>query len=68
LICVQEGIPVSFDLWPAAEQDLTPVHELTFVLRQGATVLATKAMSVRLTPTPVSRPLAFVLSLSVEPT
>ena len=43
LICTPEGIPVSFDLLPAAEQDLTPIHELTVVLRQGATVFGDKA-------------------------
>jgi len=42
LICTPEGIPVSFDLLPAAEQDLTPIHELTFVLPDGSTVYADK--------------------------
>lgn len=42
LICTPEGIPVSFDLLPAAEQDLTPIHELTFGLPQGATVFGDK--------------------------
>src|SRR5258708_17389736 len=42
LICSAEGIPVSFDLLPAAEQDLTPVHELTFILPEGATVFGDK--------------------------
>ena len=42
LICTPEGLPVSFDLLPAAEQDLTPVHELTFALPSGATVFADK--------------------------
>lgn len=42
LICSAEGIPVSFDVLPAAEQDLTPIHELTFNLPAGATVFADK--------------------------
>jgi hypothetical protein len=42
LMCSAEGIPVSFDLLPAAEQDLTPVHELTFILPEGATVFGDK--------------------------
>ena len=42
LICSAEGIPVSFDLLPAAQQDLTPIHELTFSLPNGATVFGDK--------------------------
>jgi hypothetical protein len=42
LICTPDGIPVNFDLLPAAEQDLTPIHELTFGLPQGATVFGDK--------------------------
>src|SRR5258708_36561520 len=42
LICTADGIPVSFDLLPAAEQDLTPIHELTSVLPPGATVFGDK--------------------------
>src|SRR5947209_6918442 len=42
LICTPQGIPLSFDLLPAAEQDLTPIHELTFVLPTGACVFADK--------------------------
>lgn len=42
LICTAEGVPVSFDILPAAEQDLTPIHELTFALPAGATVFADK--------------------------
>jgi hypothetical protein len=38
LICNAQGVPVSFDVLPAAEQDLTPIHELTFKLPHGATV------------------------------
>ena len=33
---------MSFDLLPAAEQDLTPIHELTIALREGATVFGDK--------------------------
>ena len=42
LICTPEGVPVSFDVLPAAEQDLTPIHELTVSLPEGATVFADK--------------------------
>jgi hypothetical protein len=43
LIGSPDGIPVSFDLLPAAEQDLTPIHELTVVWPEGATVCGDKA-------------------------
>jgi len=42
LICTPEGIPVSFDLLPASEQDLTPIHELTVALPQGSAVFGDK--------------------------
>ncbi len=42
LICTPDGIPVSFDLLPASEQDLTPIHELTVVLPEGSTVFGDK--------------------------
>ena len=42
LICTPQGIPVSFDLLPAAQQDLTPIHELMVGLPDGATVFADK--------------------------
>ena len=42
LICTADGIPVSFDLLPASEQDLTPIHELTIALPKGATVFGDK--------------------------
>ncbi|MCC7451365.1 MAG: hypothetical protein IT324_28405, partial [Anaerolineae bacterium] len=42
LIGTPQGIPVSFDLLPAAEQDLTPIHELTFILPDGACVFGDK--------------------------
>ncbi|MEP7286685.1 MAG: IS982 family transposase [Chloroflexota bacterium] len=41
-ICTPEGVPVSFDLRPAAEQDLTPIHELTFALPPGSSVFGDK--------------------------
>lgn len=43
LICTVEGIPVAFDLLPAAEHDLTPIHELTANLPAGAVVFGDKA-------------------------
>ena len=42
LICTTDGIPVRFDLLPAAYHDLTPVHELTVILPPGATVFGDK--------------------------
>lgn len=42
LICTAEGVPVSFDVLPAAEQDLTPIHELTFNLPETATIFGDK--------------------------
>ena len=42
LICTETGIPVAFDLLPAAEHDLTPIHELTVNLPSGAAVFGDK--------------------------
>lgn len=42
LICTADGIPVAFDLLPAAEHDLTPIHELTANLPAGAAVFGDK--------------------------
>jgi hypothetical protein len=42
LLCTSTGIPVNVEILPAAEQDLTPIHELTFGLPEGASVLADK--------------------------
>jgi len=42
LICTPDGIPVAFDLLPAAHQDLTPIHELTLTLPNGARLLGDK--------------------------
>jgi hypothetical protein len=42
LICTPQGIPVRFDVLPASEQDLTPIHELTVGLPEGATVFGDK--------------------------
>ena len=43
LICTPSGIPVSFHLMPAAFHDLTPIHELAFVLPFGARLFGDKA-------------------------
>jgi hypothetical protein len=43
LVCTAEGVPVAFDLLPAAEHDLTAIHELTSGLPAGATVFGDKA-------------------------
>src|SRR5258707_5540864 len=42
LICTPDGVPVSFDLLPASQQDLTPSHELTVGLPQGSAVFGDK--------------------------
>ena len=42
LICTPDGIPVAFDMLPAAEQDLTPIHELTANLPVDAAVFGDK--------------------------
>jgi hypothetical protein len=42
LICTPDGLPVAFDLLPAAHHDLTPIHELTVDLPAGARVFADK--------------------------
>jgi hypothetical protein len=43
LVCTPDGLPVSFEMVPAAYHDLTPVHELTVDLPDGACVYADKA-------------------------
>lgn len=42
LVCTPEGLPTAFDLLPAAFHDLTPIHELTVALPEGACVYADK--------------------------
>jgi len=42
LICDPDGVPVAFDLLPASEQDITPLHELTANLPEGASVFGDK--------------------------
>lgn len=42
LICTPQGVPVSFSLLPAHLHDLTPIHELTYVLAPAAKVYADK--------------------------
>ncbi len=43
LICTLDGVPVAFELLPAALHDLTPVHELTVGLPNDAGVYGDKA-------------------------
>ena len=43
LICTPSGIPVSFQLLPAAFHDLTPIHELAVVVPPGARLFGDKA-------------------------
>lgn len=43
LIGTPSGVPVSFQLLPAALHDLTPLHELAYVLLPGARLLGDKA-------------------------
>jgi len=42
LICTPEGIPVSFAVVASGYHDLTPIHELTFTLAEGARVFGDK--------------------------
>jgi len=42
MICSATGVPVSFDLLPAALHDLTPLHELAFALPFGASLFGDK--------------------------
>jgi hypothetical protein len=42
LICTPDGVPVSFEMLPASEHDLTPIHELTVSLPAGAAVFGDK--------------------------
>ena len=42
LVCTPEGLPVAFDLLPAGQHDLTPIHELLVELPSGARVFADK--------------------------
>lgn len=42
IVCSTAGVPVSYDLRPAALHDITPVHELLVVLPPGARVLGDK--------------------------
>lgn len=43
LVCTTAGVPVAFDLVPGGLHDLTPIHELTYGLPEGAAVYADKA-------------------------
>lgn len=43
LIATPDGIPVSFQLVPAGFHDLTPLHELAYVLPYGARLFGDKA-------------------------
>ena len=43
LICTPAGIPVSFELLPAAFHDLTPIHELAYALPPTARLFGDKA-------------------------
>ncbi len=45
LVTTPEGIPVAFAILPGALHDLTPVHELTFVLPAGASAYGDKAFN-----------------------
>ncbi len=42
LVCTPSGAPVRFTLLPASLHDLTPIHELTYGLPEGASVFADK--------------------------
>jgi hypothetical protein len=45
LICTPTGVPVSFRLVPGGFHDLTPVHELAYVLPPGARLFGDKAFN-----------------------
>jgi len=45
LICTPAGVPVAFDLLPGQLHDLTPIHELTYGLPDGAAVYGDKAFN-----------------------
>ena len=47
LVCTVAGVPVAFELLPAALHDLTPVHELTYGLPAGASAYGDKAYNSR---------------------
>jgi len=42
LTCTPQGVPVSFSLLPASLHDLTPIHELTYLLGPNACVYGDK--------------------------
>jgi hypothetical protein len=42
LVCTTDGVPVAFDLVPGGLHDLTPIHELTCALPEGAAVYGDK--------------------------
>lgn len=46
LICTPAGVPIAFEMLPASLHDLTPIHELTYELPQGAVVFADKAYNM----------------------
>ena len=43
LLCTADGLPVAFELLPGSYHDLTPIHELTSLLPEGATIYGDKA-------------------------
>ena len=47
LVCTPDGLPVAFDIVPAARHDLTPIHELTGELPAAARLLGDKAYNSR---------------------
>lgn len=49
LVCTPEGLPISFAIVTRGYHDLTPLHELTFLLPAGECVLAIRATTVHRT-------------------
>lgn len=43
LVCTPTGVPVAFELLPGGLHDLTPIHELTYGLPEGAAAYTDKA-------------------------
>jgi hypothetical protein len=47
LICTPAGLPVRFELLPGGLHDLTPIHELTYGLPEGANVYGDKGYNAK---------------------
>ncbi|MBI5929763.1 MAG: transposase [Chloroflexi bacterium] len=68
LIYDVKGIPITFDLRPASEHDLTPTMNSLPTYPLASASLVIRAISLTLMSTPFSKPLVFDWSLSVAVT